>query len=217
MFLVILPGSKSLLVVGLTVRFQCPGRFAFRWSINRSSKRMREISIKTCNSSDIVIELSYQTNISSQVISLFRLMVLIDLVDQKPVLIKNVLNLNKALLEILQQLTIHLVSLSKSRIHISFHSWFHQISNLDSTIATKLNIKQVFILVPLTLSIKSWSHFSSNNTKRRLKFFLIFSYISRTLNFGQNIKHVFRIKRDLYIDKKREQVIADDSISSLHL
>lgn len=74
----ILPGSKSLLVVG-------PSGFSFRWSIDGFGKRMREITIKTSHSSDIVVELSYQTNVSSQVICLFGLMVLIDLVDEKPV------------------------------------------------------------------------------------------------------------------------------------
>lgn len=69
-----------------------------------------EIGVEINNSSDVVVELSDETHVSAEVVRNLGLVVLVYLVYQQPVLIQDVLHLNKVLLKCLQNFPIYLTT-----------------------------------------------------------------------------------------------------------
>lgn len=79
-----------------------------RKSMDGFCERGGEMSIEMNNPCDVVVELSNESNISGEIVRSAGLMILIDLIDEQPVLVQYLLNLNKTPLETLHHLPIQL-------------------------------------------------------------------------------------------------------------
>ncbi|KAF7837924.1 Protein ELF4-LIKE 4 [Senna tora] len=96
------------LVSCFAIRFKSTTRIPFGGDIHGFGEGGRETSIKINHSSDVVVEFPNKTHVSTEVVGDLGLMILVYLVDEEPVLIQDVLNLNEALLKCLQDLAIYL-------------------------------------------------------------------------------------------------------------
>lgn len=109
------------LVTSFAIWSQSTTRVTFRGNIHGFGEGAGEISIEVNHPPDIVVELSNKTHISAQVVRHLGFMVLVNLIDEQPVLVQNVLDLNKTLLKCLQHLAIHLSSITKSWKCVTIH------------------------------------------------------------------------------------------------
>lgn len=102
------------LEASFAIRSQSTTRIPLRRSVHGFGEGGREISIKVNYPPDVVVELPYQTHISAQVVRDLGFMVLIYFINEKPVLIQDILDLGKVLLKCLQDLAIYLGTIAKS-------------------------------------------------------------------------------------------------------
>lgn len=112
------------LVATFAIRFQGTARIPLRRGVHGFGEGGRKISIKVNYPPDIVVELPYQTHISAQVVRDLGFMVLIYLINEKPILIQDILDLNKVLLKCLQDLAIYLGTIAKSWECVTLHGIF---------------------------------------------------------------------------------------------
>lgn len=94
----------------------CPatGGVVLRGSIHDLGEVTREIAVEVDDPFDVVVELSDEADVATQVVRDLGLMILVYLIDEKPVLVQYVLDLHKALLECLQHPPINLSPIAKS-------------------------------------------------------------------------------------------------------
>lgn len=93
-------------------------RVACRRSLRWPGEGERELGVDDNDTAYVVVELPDQSHIAAEASGDLGLMVLVDLIDEQPVLVQEALHLYQAPLELLHHSIIHLFSISKkSSIH----------------------------------------------------------------------------------------------------
>ena len=114
-------------VASFAVRFYSTTGIPFGRNLHGFGKGARKIRIKVNHSSDVVVKLPNKANVSAEIVRDLGLVILVYLIDEYPVLIQDVLDLNKAFLKRLQDLVINLCTVAETRECVSFHVFFFYI------------------------------------------------------------------------------------------
>lgn len=88
-------------------------RVPLQGGFHRRGEVEGEVSVEVDNPSDVVIELPDQANIAAEAVRDLRFMILVDFIDQQPVLIQDNLHLMKVLLEGVEHFAVSLGSIAK--------------------------------------------------------------------------------------------------------
>jgi hypothetical protein len=80
-----------------------------RRGVHRAGERRREVGVEADDAADVAVELPYEADVAGEVAGRPGLVVLIDLVDEQPVLVQDALRLHEALVERLDQLLVDVV------------------------------------------------------------------------------------------------------------
>lgn len=124
-------------MASFAIRFHSTTGIPFGRNLHGFGKGAWKIRIKVNHSSDVVVKLPNKANVSAEIVRDLGLMILVYLIDEYPVLIQDVLDLNKAFLKCLQDLVINLYTVAETRECVTFHFYLFIFVGVKSLIESE--------------------------------------------------------------------------------
>jgi hypothetical protein len=102
-----LAGADALLAGAAVGGAERPRRVALRGGVHGAGEGGGEVGVEADDAADVVVELPDEADVAGEVVGRPGLVVVVDLADERPVLVEDALHLHEALVERLDHLPVH--------------------------------------------------------------------------------------------------------------